>query len=1117
MKIVDSDTTDAWLSGAYIGERKAHVRAVIYKVQVLQVPVNIPTAVTGEASRLADQLYTSVIFGQLFQPVELPNIVQLNWERTVRDQIATATIVLDNNAASFPGEEKVPGTYVEGDFGYPGWYTWNRGVKVNPWGLTPTGWQDLIIPDRVICTYEGYGIDPFKTPEEDEHMYPSGTWLIDSVEYEDTRITIKCRDIGRILLDHLWMPPVVPLKKYPLNFEKYWIERIQNPPLKEVTTGWIRPGYSYDSGVPWFGAGTPVFGHLGAHAFDGDPNSYWVSMGNYSPNAPYSFEYVEGNVNNATVTGVKIRVVGGPYTAFVSIMSNGAWQGANRVPYDPHHWASYPNGSDVPFVTQVSVAAGGLIEVAFPGAGFANVTKVRVCFTNLWNSGLRASTTAGGGKYPYRAAVSDFQVTSAVTTYKPVPDTFINRGNYGDYTDIVKLILAYAGWYWPNSNKAIIMQQDGTIVQILPAANDPMLGVGRVWGDFENTGTTAYGPQGEYRSDEFDKQTLLDCIKKIQEIVGFNFFIDERGAAVFRPMNIWSVGNYVQATDPYTVIGAVYAHTTELVDITEDAVLSSLSVTLSSDNVREKIFVASTDGGGADGQLRGAVVNGWNPAPSGFRRVAGWTDKNFTSGLEAVVMADMIALRQMFRYRTNRVVIPGYPKITVDDQIRLQERISNETYVHYISGIQSEFEAESGRWTYTLDTHWLGDSPLGTDIWAFNLQDMAPETVEFLKSLGVIPDDVVIPPVTSDVPAGGVVPTSPVTLPPNTGELKGRIGGFLGSHDEAEVETLTAYEYDLWWSEIQPDEAGQPIPEDVLLALQTENVRAASLGKDIRIVIHAGYDAPYWAKTLGSSSQIYTGMGYIGRVWTPEYTNAYMNLVYQVAQAVRPLSSIKEITMAGLITDSFFDMGWDNMMPGVLTDFIDAGYTPEKMRTAMQAVVIAHRSACIPNGMASVINFQPYRELQSDESVIDADNQMYIVMNNVASTMGKYAVLEGLGFADNATSSDVLNIRGSAYKNVWQGVSAKRASHGCSVSYQIMSLDDMMFEYEAGAPTPYGSAKTAGTTLLASVVRMPDEHTTVTGSAPTGNKDPAGDYMVTLAEATPLISVLRNNKSLLPK
>jgi hypothetical protein len=1106
MKNVSQQTTDAWLSGVYTGNTRAAVRATISKLQVLSVPVDA-TVATGEADRLTGQLYTSVIFGQTFKPIELPNIVSLEWQRSAEDSVATATIVLRNNAPSMVGQSRTPGTYVAGDYGYPGWYTWNRGVNDNPWGLTPTGWQDVIIPDRVIHTYEGYGVDYNVAPELDPHMYPSGVWLIDAVEYSGDTITLRCRDLSRILIDHLWMPPVIPAAQYPLNFEAYNVETIPGEKRMEVASGWFRPTYSWDSGIPWFGYGTPVFGHLGVHAFDGDLNSYWLSMGNAQPNAPYSFEWIEGQFSPGPVTAVRCKVVGGPYVVYISVFANGAWQGNSKVPYDPHHWASYPNGSDIPFVMTLNASSDQLIDVVLPQA-YSNVTKVRFTFTNLWNSGMRASTTAGGGKYPYRAAVSDIQVSGATATIVPgTEDKQIQHGNYGDLTDIVLLVLAYAGWYWPKSDQqAFITRSDGTRVTILPDADHPMLGQGRVWADFEYTGITSGGNLGEFRSDEFDKQPLMDCIQKIREIVGFNFFVDERGGAVFRPMNVWALGNYVQAVNPYsTSQGDRYGRVTDIVEISDSEVLSEISVTLASTNVREKVFVSGIDGGGADGLLRGAVVNGWNPAPSGFRRVAGWTDKNFTSAEEAVVMADMIALRQMFRYRTNSVVIPGYPGITVDDQVKLLERITNETYVHYVRTIQSSFDAASGKWTYTLETQWLGEDPLGTGVWAFNLTDLAPETVEYLKALGVIPKDTVVTIPQGDIP----LPTGSGggATPPGAGDHKGYLTGLVaqtGAYDSLITPMIKGYVYEVDWATAQPTQ-GDPIQASVVTALQGQNAQAVSAGLDVRLRIRAGSNAPAWAKSINGFTPLQAAGGTVGPFWREDYLAAYRDFITKLAAVVGPLARFKEVTVSGHTTTSAdpFDKGWDDMSAEERAAFVAAGYSAAACNQAFLSQIDDHLATFVPQGISCAMFFGRYRMLdETTGGVVNRDDITYDVMTYMTGRLGKFAVVMADEVGDNATGSDRLMINGREYKDLWNKVASYRTA-GSGVSFRTMTIATMKTRTSA-APTPYGTAALCASSLRANSVEMPVGWHNDTTVAPTGNADPSKDYKVSPTEASTL-------------
>lgn len=99
-------------------------------------------------------------------------------------------------------------------------------------------------------------------------------------------------------------------------------------------------------------------------------------------------------------------------------------------------------------------------------------------------------------------------------------------------------------------------------------------------------------------------------------------------------------------------------------------------------------------------------------------------------------MADLITLRQAFNFRTNQITIPGYPAIQVDDQVRIRERITGETYIHYVREITSEWSASTGEWTYSLVTNWLGETPFTR--WAFDPAQLSAETRAYLETVGAI-------------------------------------------------------------------------------------------------------------------------------------------------------------------------------------------------------------------------------------------------------------------------------------------------------------------------------------------------------------------------------------------
>jgi hypothetical protein len=189
--------------------------------------------------------------------------------------------------------------------------------------------------------------------------------------------------------------------------------------------------------------------------------------------------------------------------------------------------------------------------------------------------------------------------------------------------------------------------------------------------------------------------------------------------------------------------------------IDERQVLLGLRSTLSGMNTRERVFVSTVDG------KFGAAISGYNPFPSGLRRVAGWTDQHFQSTAECLRMSQLIAMQQMITYRTDQISIPGFPGIQIDDQVEIVETVTGERTqrslipqawgpvpkrkgtVHYVKGIESRLDMESGEWTYNLSTVWLGVHP--ESLWIFNPNDLLPETKAFIKAVNQSPANPYVP------------------------------------------------------------------------------------------------------------------------------------------------------------------------------------------------------------------------------------------------------------------------------------------------------------------------------------------------------------------------------------
>jgi hypothetical protein len=663
--------------------------------------------------------------GDPVQPVmELPNVKSVSWQRSIDSDIAECTIEVWNTRPLDIGE-----TPRDDELDHPGYYTYSRGAsQFSPrWGQVKNEWFGMLMPDNIIRTYEGYGHSGSSTPPElDPHLVQTGVWLIDSVTMSaDQTMSIKCRDIGRILMDQYWMYPVVNddfcLQDY-INWDGKVVigKTTPNPNRLKVTP-------THSSNEPWIGL-RAVHGHPLSHAFDGDPNTYWLSIGNIAPSRRFAFEWVECAVNNQTVSQVKIRTKKKGYVAYVSLKVGGVWQGIQTIDYHPDMIGM--NHGDIPYVISAPVTTEGLMTIDFPDT--KKVQAVRITLGNLQNFHF--------GPYPYRGGIRDVQVFGVASKSHLIKRGFkkgpagSNPGRYDDYTEIIKLICGWAGFLWPTGGGQL--DCNGNLHHISPSKTDGAT-LGRpvkaaIWGDFQDTGTSGPNPM-DYSN--FDKKTLLDCMVFIRDTVGFLFFIDEVGGIQWRFPNIYNVGNW------RTTISSKPGRTNTIVELNENTNLVSLEAVIDVANVREAIYVGTGTTGTPDTPTAGAgtytgigaYAPGWNPNPTGLRRVSIWSDVNFASIEECQQMADMIALAQLFTFRTDRVRIKGYPAIQIDDQVRINERTTAEGYLHYVKGISSSLDMSTGEYTYDLDTHWLGYDPESK--WIFDRNDFHPVTKAYLESL----------------------------------------------------------------------------------------------------------------------------------------------------------------------------------------------------------------------------------------------------------------------------------------------------------------------------------------------------------------------------------------------
>lgn len=740
MREVPAAMTAAWKSETKTGSKRPVVRATVQKVNLKRFEYDTEQAMGGDFDhqRRRRGVFTSIIFGDDSGVRELRNIRSISWTRALSQDVAECTLVLKNTELTPIGNaQDVSHT---GDFDMPGYMTYNRGEVANPWGFTAeTGWNGVLVPDRLVRTYEGYGSDPSVEAANDPNLLLSGTWLIDEAEYtSEGDITLKMRDVGALLLHQIVFPPVVPYGEYPLEWETIHSEQVEARDavggswtlLKGKATAsssndlYVGAGLTNEPNDHYVTSNGGVDGHHAKHVLDQGDDGYWKSTGqdDYRDKVWWQADL---NDPDTAMAAIRIHCFGGPYKVFISLHNGTKWLGKKKIPYEVGV-GGVDIGADIPFVATARPEKGLPEEFTLPRV-YGSIAKIRLTFTNLRQEPI--------GEHPFRAALRDIHIYTAPqgSDLSFQKGTVLKQvGNYRDYTDIVKFVCAWGGFYWPDQSTGMdyITYDNTAKTYIHYAAPDPRLPSGRVWGDFMKSGTAGQHPGGNLTVDLFDKKPLMDVINYVRDTLGFIFWIDETGGVVWRLPNLGlagspKLGNYLSPTH----VGVrTRSRTSEIIELTDEEDLISYTTRLSSANLRERIFVADTVG------KTGTVIKGFNPYKPGFRRVAGWTDQNFETKQETRVMADMIAARQMFDYRKSAIRIWGNPAIQIDDQIRVWERTTNETYYQYVESVSSDLNMEEGTWFYDLETHWLGEDP--SDAWVVDVNELAQATRNYLNATG---------------------------------------------------------------------------------------------------------------------------------------------------------------------------------------------------------------------------------------------------------------------------------------------------------------------------------------------------------------------------------------------
>jgi hypothetical protein len=430
-----------------------------------------------------------------------------------------------------------------------------------------------------------------------------------------------------------------------------------------------------------------IHGHRPSDAFDANPNTFYLSVGNSDPSRPFAVAWIEGTIR-AEVNAILVHPFMGNYECYISVEENGQWvNGANGavIPYNSsilfengnEPFGAVDSQADIFYVKKTSIPWETPTVIDLPRR--YNARKIRLTFRNLQRTQW--------GPYYYRAGVRRFggilkkNVTTNVTDEKVITKQVKVDGNTTEYTDVVKQFLLWAGWEFHSLSN--------------PNSSNPI-----VYGDVEDTGAR---PEFCINEDVFDRKTVWDAINVIRDIVGYNFYIKDDGRAVFVAPNFWAQGNFLEDR----------TYTEFIPQIDERKTLTAFQEVHSDQNLRTSIVISSNEP--TLDQQSTISARFIPPAEArkfarGMERPFMWVNENFTSQEEMEILAELVALRIWFKSRQQQVTMVGNPTFEIDDQVRVYERQSGQVYVLYINGISSNLDMDSGSYTMTLTTNWLGTS-----------------------------------------------------------------------------------------------------------------------------------------------------------------------------------------------------------------------------------------------------------------------------------------------------------------------------------------------------------------------------------------------------------------------
>ena len=336
-------------TGRFIGSNRPSGRVTVEPDFMLNL--TIPTY--GDTLRGPYRYYVDAADTRV--EVEVPQIKSIQIDRSLSQDIATCKIVMYNQ---FHNDNSVVPELAT-QLGKPGYFWPRRGESAESqllWNQsTATGatlrdgtvdpsfeWTNVLIPNALLRTYQGYGGQglSIEGAVAADNIMVTGVWLIDRISGgTDGTILLECRDVGRLLLEQIVFPPLVPDSLYPLEYyppgKSAFDSSFGTKPVTGVglvSVAEVRLFFDDSS----FGSGA-IAGHYGSESADMNTENFswspaWTTPTEGASYHWWSYRFSATGADNQVIDAVSFRAWAGGYTAYVSVYSSGAWQGTETVP-----------------------------------------------------------------------------------------------------------------------------------------------------------------------------------------------------------------------------------------------------------------------------------------------------------------------------------------------------------------------------------------------------------------------------------------------------------------------------------------------------------------------------------------------------------------------------------------------------------------------------------------------------------------------------------------------------------------------------------------------------------------------------------------------------------------